>query len=83
MLVPRSEFLKSDYRMLFEKHKAEDRRHRDAGSIPGSGRSPGGGNGNPLWYSCLGNPMNTGVWSATVHRVVKNWTQLSDGRACP
>ena len=37
------------------------------GSIPGSGRSPGGGNGNPLQFSCLGNPINRGVWQATVH----------------
>ena len=40
---------------------------RDAGSIPGSGRSPGEGNGNPLQYSCLGNPMDRGAWWATVH----------------
>ena len=37
------------------------------GSIPGSGRAPGGGNGNPLQYSCLGNPMDRGAWWATVH----------------
>ena len=43
----------------------------DSGSIPGSGRSPGEGNGNPLQYSCLGNPMNTGAWWATVHVVAK------------
>ena len=42
----------------------------DAGLIPGSGRSPGEGNGNPLQYSCLGNPMDRGAWQATVHRVV-------------
>ena len=39
----------------------------DLGSIPGSGRSPGEGNGNPLQYSCLGNPMDKGVWWASVH----------------
>ena len=39
----------------------------DASSIPGSGRSPGEGNGNPLQYSCLGNPMNRGTWRATVY----------------
>ena len=39
----------------------------DAGLIPGSGRSPGGGNGNPLQYSCLENPMDKGVWWAAVH----------------
>ena len=41
----------------------------DLGSIPGSGRSPGEGNGNPLQYSCLENPMDRGAWWATVHRV--------------
>ena len=49
----------------------------DMGSIPGSGRSPGGGHGNPLHYSCLENPMGTGAWWATVHKVAKSWTQLS------
>ena len=42
---------------------------RDEGSIPGSGRSPGEGNGNPLQYSCLENPMDRGAWRATVHKV--------------
>ena len=42
---------------------------RTTGSIPGSGRSPEGGNGNPLHYSCLENPMDRGAWQATVHRV--------------
>ena len=49
---------------------------RDMGSIPGLGRSPGGGRGNPLQYSCLENPMDRGVWWATVHRVTKNQTRL-------
>ena len=44
----------------------------DVGSIPGSGRSPGGGNGNPLQYSCLGNPMDRGARYATVQGVAKN-----------
>ena len=48
------------------------------GLIPGSGRSPGEGNGNPLWYSCLGNPMDRGAWQAVVHGVAKSWTGLSD-----
>ena len=43
----------------------------DTGSIPGLGRSPGGGNGNPIQYSCLGNPMDRGAWRATVHGVTK------------
>ena len=50
----------------------------DLGSIPGSGRSPGEGNGNPLQYSCLGNPMDRGAWWATVHGVMKSQTWLSD-----
>ena len=44
---------------------------RDTGSIPGSGRFPGGGHGNPLQYSCLENPMDRGAWWAMVHRVAK------------
>ena len=44
------------------------------GSIPGSGRSPGEGNGNPLQYSCPENPMNQGAWGATVHGVAKSRT---------
>ena len=47
---------------------------RDAGSIPGSGRSPGGGYGNPLQCSCLENPMDRGAWQATVHGVTKSQT---------
>ena len=49
---------------------------RDASSIPGSGRSPGEGNGNPLQYSCLENPMDRGAWWATVHGVAKSRTRL-------
>ena len=45
---------------------------RDMGSIPESGRSPGGGHGNSLQYSCLKNPMDRGVWQATVHRVAES-----------
>ena len=48
----------------------------DTGSIPGLGRSPGAGNGNPLQYSCLENPMDRGVWRAVIHRVTKSLTQL-------
>ena len=50
----------------------------DRGSIPGSGRFPGEGNGNPLQYSCLENPMDGGVLRATVHGVTKSQTRLSD-----
>ena len=45
----------------------------DTGSIPGSGRSPGEGHGNPLQYSCLENPMDRGAWWTTFHRVAKSW----------
>ena len=48
----------------------------DLGLIPGSGRTPGGGHGNPFQCSCLKNPIDRGTWQATVHRVAKNWTQL-------
>ena len=51
---------------------------RDPSSIPGSGRSPGDGNGNPLQYSCLDNPMDGGAWQATVPGVAKSRTGLSD-----
>ena len=50
---------------------------RDIGSVPGLGRSPGGGNGNPRQYSCLENPMDGGAWGATVHWVAESWPQLS------
>ena len=57
------------------------------GSIPGSGRSPGEENGNPLQYSCLENPMDRGAWRATVHVVAKSQTQLKllsmHTRMCP
>ena len=46
-------------------------------SIPGSRRCPGGGNGNPLLYSCLENSMDTEAWLATAHEVAKSWTRLS------
>ena len=50
----------------------------DMGSIPGLGQSPTEGNGNPLQYSCLGNPMDRGAWWAIVHGVTKSQTQLSN-----
>ena len=50
----------------------------DQGSVPGSGRSPGEGNGNPLQYSCLENPMDGEAWWAAVHGVTKSRTRLSD-----
>ena len=50
----------------------------DLGSIPGLGRSPGEGNGNPLQYSCLENPMDGGAWQATLHMVTKSQTRFGD-----
>ena len=50
----------------------------DLGSIPGSGRSPGEGNGNPPQYSCLENSMDGGAWWATVHGIAKSQTRLSN-----
>ena len=49
---------------------------KDTGSIPGLGRFPGEGDGNPLWHSCLENPMDRGAWWATFHGVTKSQTQL-------
>ena len=51
---------------------------RDAGSVPRSGRSSGGGHGNPLQYSCLEDPMDRGAWQASVHKAAESQTQLSD-----
>ena len=50
----------------------------DLGSIPGLGRSPGGGHGKPLQHSYLKNPMDRGAWQAIVHGVAKGWTRLSN-----
>ena len=51
---------------------------RDSGSVPELGKSPGGGHGSSLQYSCLENPMDGGVWQATVHGVTKSQTPLND-----
>ena len=48
----------------------------DPGSVPGSGRYPREGNGNPHKYACLENPMDRGAWRATAHSIAKSWTQL-------
>ena len=53
----------------------------DLGLIPGLGRSPAVGTGNPLRYSCLENLMDRGAWRATAHGVVKSWTHLSTAAA--
>ena len=50
----------------------------DMGLIPGLGRSPGEGNGNPLQYSCLGNPLDKGAWQSTVYAATKSQTRVSN-----
>ena len=55
----------------------------DMGLIPGSRRSPGGGNSNPLWYSCLENQTDRGAWQSTVHEVTKSWMWLSNWTTPP
>ena len=50
----------------------------DPGLVPGLGRCPGEGNGNPLWDPCLENSMDRGAWQATVHGIAKSWIELSD-----
>ena len=67
--------------MLFLSSSAVKNPPANAGnstSILGLERSPGEGNGHPLQFSCLGNPMERGAWWATVHGVAKSWIQLSD-----
>ena len=66
----------SQVALVVKKHPANAGDRRDVGSIPGTGRSPGGGNGTSLQYSCLGNPTDRGAWSATVHGVAKSQTGL-------
>ena len=63
---------------MVENSNASIRDARDMGSVPGLGRSPGGGNANPLQYSCLENSMDRGAWQAAVNGVSKSQTQLSD-----
>ena len=63
----------SQVALVVKKHPLDDiGKVREAGSIPGQGRSPGGGHGNLFQYSCLENPMDAGAWQATVHRVTKS-----------
>ena len=72
--MPWTNYLGSQVVLVVKNPPANAGDLRDAGSIPGSGRCPGGGNGNPLQYSCLENPMDRGAWRATVHRVTKGQT---------
>ena len=59
---------------MIKNPRANARDKRDSDLIPDSGRSLGGGHGDPLPYSCLENPMDRGAWQAMVHRVANNWT---------
>ena len=77
LIFPSSSIPRASQVMLVIKNlpaNAGDR--RDMGSIPGLGRSPGGGYGNPLQNSCLENPKDRGAWQATVHTVAKSQTEL-------
>ena len=71
-----SYLLHSQVALVLKNPSANEGDIRDTGLIPGLGRSPGGGQDNPLQYSCLENPMDRGAWLARVHRVAKNETQL-------
>ena len=73
MLAPSSQVV-----LVVKNPLANARAAGDTGSISGLGSSPGGGNGNPLQYSSLGNPMDGEAWWATVHGVAKSWTELSN-----
>ena len=68
----------SQVALMVKNLPANARDSRDVGLIPGSGRSPRGGHGNLLQYSCLENPMDGGAWPATAHRVTHSWTRLND-----
>ena len=61
---------------MVKKSSADSGDLNNAGLIPGSGRCPGGGHGNPLQYSCLENATDRRTWWAMVHRITKNWTRL-------
>jgi len=66
----------SQVALMVKNLPANARDIRDVGLIPGSGRSPGEGHGNPLQYCCLENPMDRGAWRVTVRRVAKSQTRL-------
>ena len=67
-----------DTRASLVENKESDCKVGDLSLIPGLGRFPGGGHGNPFQYSCLENPMDRGAWHATVHRLTKSWIWPSD-----
>ena len=66
----------SQVALVVENLPANEADMRDTGLVPGSGRSPGGGHGNLLQYSCLENPMERGAWQAVIHGVAESQTQL-------
>ena len=68
--------MRSQYVLVVKNPPADAEDIIDVGSIPGLGRLPGKGNGNPLQNSCLGNPMDRGPWQTTVYRIAKSRTQL-------
>jgi len=68
----------SQVALVVKNPPANARDTRDMGSVSGSGRTSGGGHGNPLQYSCLENPMDRGAWRATVHRVARVRQDLSN-----
>ena len=74
--ISRKELIFSQVALVVKKTLANAGDVRDLGSIPGSGRSPGEGNGNPLQYSCLENPMNIETWQASVTELQRIWTQV-------
>ena len=78
--VTKSQTRRSDFHFTGDTSGKEPiclrKRLRDTGSIPGSGRSPGKGHGNPLQYSCLENSTDRGAWHAILQRVAKSWTRL-------
>ena len=73
-----NDYSKEEVRAIFNGSEINAGDIRDMGSIPGSGRSPGGGNGNPIQYFCPRNPMNREAWWAPAHGVAKSWTQLNN-----
>ena len=73
-----SNYMASQVALVVKNPPANAGDARDAGSIPGLGKSPGVGSGNPLQYSCLQNPMDREAWQATVHGAAKSQTQLSN-----
>ena len=86
VLSPLRDTWASQVVLMVKKLTANAGNREDAGdlsSISRLGRSPGGGNGNPLQPSCLGNPMDRGAWWATVHGVTKSWTRLKPLSWCP